>query len=81
MPNNTEMEVDRFGEGSAMDGLPDIPICEVGEVVWDDLMRCPAVVVRTERDGHGNIGVYLSTAWLDGGRLPWEISVYYRETE
>ena len=47
---------------------------EVGEIVWDDLERKNARIVRKEADTHGNIGYWLASEWLGGGRFPWEIS-------
>lgn len=48
---------------------------DVGEIVWDDLMRKNATIVKKERDKDGNLGYWLDSDWLDGGRFPWEISV------
>lgn len=47
---------------------------EPGEVVWDDLTRTNAKILRKERDEHGNVGYWLDNEWAGGGRFPWEIS-------
>lgn len=67
------------------DNLPDLPILEVGAVVWDDLARCPALIYDVRSDEFGNMGVWLTSRcapWdMDGGRFPWEVSVYDQETD
>ena len=47
---------------------------EVGETVWDDLTKKNCVILMKEWDEHGNLGYWLESEWLDGGRFPWEIS-------
>jgi hypothetical protein len=47
---------------------------EVGEVVWDDLTRANAKILRKETDAQGNVGYWLDSDWCGGGRFPWEIS-------
>ena len=60
---------------------PHLPELKPDTVVWDDLTRSPALIVRVDYDEWGNAGVYLSTNYLDGGRFPGEISACGRETE
>ena len=47
---------------------------EAGDIVWDDLLRVNAVIVRVDFDQHGNVGYWLNNDYLGGGRHPWEIS-------
>jgi hypothetical protein len=47
---------------------------EVGEIVWDDLLRCNQKIVRKSRDECGNLGYWLDNDYVGGGRFPWEIS-------
>ena len=52
---------------------------EVGEIVWDDLARRNARILRKEHDEWGNVGYWLDCDPAEmersgGGRFPWEIS-------
>lgn len=47
---------------------------EAGEVVWDDLTGSNRRILRVEADEHGNVGYWLESDYLGGGRYPWEIS-------
>jgi hypothetical protein len=50
-----------------------------GEIVWDDLTRQNARILRVEFDEWGNVGYWLECDEAEmkrtgGGRFPWEIS-------
>lgn len=47
---------------------------KVGDVVLDELTYGLVTILRIEKDGNGNIGYWVDSDFLDGGRHPWEIS-------
>lgn len=47
---------------------------EAGDLVWDDLEGRNTRIVRISRDESGNLGYWLASDWINGGRFPWEIS-------
>lgn len=52
-----------------------ITSAEVGEIVWDDLIRQNITILCKERDESENLGYWVSSEWAGGGRFPWEISL------
>lgn len=49
---------------------------KVGDKVHDDLTGKEARIVRIETDSLGNVGIWLDSEYLAGGRHPWEVSEF-----
>ena len=47
---------------------------EVGDWVHDDLTGANVQLLRISSDPNGNIGYWINSDYLEGGRHPWEIS-------
>jgi hypothetical protein len=46
----------------------------VGDIVYDDLTNEAVEVTKVVVDERGNIGYFVSSEYLQGGRHPWEIT-------
>jgi hypothetical protein len=49
-------------------------IFKVGQVVKDDLTGELVTVERVNIDSNGNVGLFVSSEYLGGGRHSWEVS-------
>lgn len=46
----------------------------VGDIVFDDLTQDAVEITKIVVDDNGNIGYFVSSDYLGGGRHPWELS-------
>jgi len=49
-------------------------IFKVGQIVKDDLTGKVVTIERINVDTKGNVGLWVSSEYLDGGRHPWEVT-------
>lgn len=47
---------------------------DIGHVVHDDLDARDAIILNITFDDKGNVGYWVDSDYLDGGRHPWELS-------
>jgi hypothetical protein len=47
---------------------------KIGQVVRDDLTGKTVTIERINIDTNGNVGLWVSSKYLDGGRHPWEVT-------
>lgn len=47
---------------------------KIGQVVRDDLTGKTVTIERINIDTKGNVGLWVSSEYLDGGRHPWEVT-------
>lgn len=54
---------------------------KVGDRVMDDLTNEIKTVISISKDRHGNVGIWLDSDYLGGGRHPWEVTLWEKERE
>jgi hypothetical protein len=47
---------------------------KIGQIVRDDLTGKTVTIERINIDTRGNVGLWVSSEYLDGGRHPWEVT-------
>ena len=47
---------------------------KVGDYAWDDLTKCIVEILKVDVDKNGNIGYFVNSDYLNGGRHPWELT-------
>lgn len=50
------------------------PLYKEGELVFDELTKSEAYILKINYDNYGNMRVWLDSNYLDGFRYPWEVT-------